>query len=506
MFFLLLCCFCFVVWLCSFSRKSRLIPRPIPGIRVSSDYQQITGHLSVFWKRYESLNTYFLENMQYDPTTPYQTLLPMMPPVVTIPPTIEAARLLLHDNFHDYTKDKYLSSCFGELFGNGIFASDGDTWRAQRKIASRIFSKRYHTSYMLPAFEKCTHHLVSRLQDMNGEVVDMQELFLEVTMHAMVDIAFEGAISAKDRSKMGPAFDMANRCMFKRMVKPWWKLSYYVNVCSKNERNIKKSIATINDICYSSLRNNNNNNNSNSESLVALWKTYLPDCTEKDLRDLIVNFLVAGRDTTATAMTWCLYMIATNTTVQKKYRGLVTEKAKDVFLDAIVLETLRLYPPIPNDVKQVSVESTPLNSSCGGEVISLPRYTTVAYRPYLFGRSDAIWGHDAASFVPERWITRMRNGDKAEEEKEDEEDVIDTTMLCPYQFLTFNAGYRKCLGMDMARSECRIMLKAIIETFDDIVFMGTRDDVTWTPGITLFMKNGLQMLFRKRFVGRSGYT
>jgi cytochrome P450 len=83
----------------------------------------------------------------------------------------------------------------------------------------------------------------------------------------------------------------------------------------------------------------------------------------RDLRDVFINMLVAGRDTTSQTMSWCLFFLAKHPDVQTRLReeiqmhGSASPQFKEhtdgalPFLNAVLKETLRLTPPVPVDVK-----------------------------------------------------------------------------------------------------------------------------------------------------------
>lgn len=94
----------------------------------------------------------------------------------------------------------------------------------------------------------------------------------------------------------------------------------------------------------------------------------LPNTSPKYLRDIILNFIIAGKDTTATSLSWFVYMLCKHPPVQEKvaqeitdavgsnkvtnfseYTDMVDEAAleKMPYLHAVLTETLRLYPSVP---------------------------------------------------------------------------------------------------------------------------------------------------------------
>jgi cytochrome P450 len=206
------------------------------------------------------------------------------------------------------------------------------------------------------------------------------------------------------------------------------------------------------------------------------------------LRDIILNFLIAGRDTTAQALSWCVLKVACHPGVEE---GLAEEAARVMggrsttpttttptyelvekhlrYTRATVLETLRLCPSVPKDLK-VAVERDVLPD---GTVI--PPGAQVAYLPHAMGRSVAIWGEDAERFDPERFVR--------------------TPNPSPWAFPVFNgAGPRACLGQRMALVEACYVLARIYGKYSlrlSPLEQGAPGGCPYQDSLTLPMKRGL---------------
>lgn len=197
---------------------------------------------------------------------------------------------------------------------------------------------------------------------------------------------------------------------------------------------------------------------------------------------MVLNFVIAGRDTTATTLSWFTYMAMTHPAVAEKLRrelaAFEAERAREegvtlvpcsdvddeafaarvaqfagqlsydglgklVYLHACVTETLRLYPAVPQDPKGIAEDDVLPDGTkvrAGG---------MVTYVPYSMGRMEYNWGPDAASFRPERWIGddgAFRNAS-------------------PFKFTAFQAGPRICLGKDSAYLQMKMALAILCRFF-----------------------------------------
>jgi len=191
---------------------------------------------------------------------------------------------------------------------------------------------------------------------------------------------------------------------------------------------------------------------------------HLVGCTDDRIviRDECVNILIAGRDTTASTLTFALYMLAQNSHVLQKLRAEVLshvgkernptyQDIRDMkYLRAFINEVLRMYAPVPFDIR-ASKGATILPSMAPGEKpYYVPPNTHVNYAAYLLHRSKDFWGPTALEFDPERFI---------------DERLGKYLTPNPFIFVPFNAGPRICLGQQFAYNESSFFLIRLLQSF-----------------------------------------
>ncbi|WCB96832.1 Putative cytochrome P450 135B1 [Baekduia alba] len=152
-----------------------------------------------------------------------------------------------------------------------------------------------------------------------------------------------------------------------------------------------------------------------------------------ELRDELVTLLVAGHETTATALAWALERLTRHPAALERLTEEVRAGAGDEYVDGVIRETLRLRPVIPFVGRKLSEPQT-----IGGW--DLPAGVRVAPSIHLVHRRPDIYP-DPAAFRPERWLGVRPN---------------------PYTFLPFGGGIRRCLGASFAETEMRAVLAAIV--------------------------------------------
>ena len=157
--------------------------------------------------------------------------------------------------------------------------------------------------------------------------------------------------------------------------------------------------------------------------------------TDLELRDELVTLLVAGHETTATALGWTFELLMRNPRVLERTRAAVAE-GDDRYLDAVVKETLRIRPVIPGVGRVVREEPFEL----GEHVIP----AGVEINPSIAGihrRADRY--PEPESFRPERFL---------------EEGAPDT-----YTWIPFGGGTRRCLGASFATFEMKVVIRRVLE-------------------------------------------
>jgi cytochrome P450 len=160
--------------------------------------------------------------------------------------------------------------------------------------------------------------------------------------------------------------------------------------------------------------------------------------SDGELRDQLVTLLLAGHETTATALAWAFdQMLRAPDALERAMSDARAHSAERPYLDAVVKETLRMRPPIPIVDRRLAVRF-----ELGG--FQLPPGTIVAPCIYLLHHRADIYP-DPHTFRPERFI--------------------DTTPDT-YSWLPFGGGVRRCLGASFATLEMRLVLQTILESVD----------------------------------------
>ncbi|CAI9296215.1 unnamed protein product [Lactuca saligna] len=357
---------------------------------------------------------------------------------------------ILKTKFHNYPKGKQFSMILSDLLGNGIFNVDGDSWLFQRKMASLELGN------VSNAFANVSCHVQSRLLPL---------------------------LSSATRESDGATTLSARRALSASPL--IWKANRILNMGS--ERKLKEAVQNVNFLIEKVIHQKKKVGFTKNQDLLSRFMVVSDDHTF--LRDVIINFVLAGRDTVASALTSFFWLILNHPEVESKLRleldqlmnenqeFATFEQVKKLdYLQAAIYESMRLYPPIQFDSK-FAVEDDKLPD---GTLVK--KGTRVTFHPYAMARMETIWGKDCKEFKPERWL----KGGIFNQES-------------PFKYPVFQAGLRTCLGKEMALMEMKTVVLCLLPRFS-FRLVNFDGELQFEPALTATVKNGLPVIVSERSV------
>ncbi|GJN16728.1 hypothetical protein PR202_gb03748 [Eleusine coracana subsp. coracana] len=439
---------------------------------------------------------------------------------------------MLRASFPIYVKGTRFAGPLGDLLGRGLFLVDGRLWSLQRKLASHSFSSRSLRRFNARVLRAHLHRrLLPLLADhaaaADDAVVDLQDVLKRFAFDNICSVAFgidSSTLMATDvqHEAFFKAFDDAVEISFARLFHPTtlvWRAMRLAGVGS--ERRLRESIAVIDDYVAAMISESAERGNEEEEGhcllsrfkaavmeeeeeereeiggeLGAMFNT--PEAKRRFLRDIVVSFVLAGKDSTSVALTWLFWLLAANPRCERRvHHELVQLEGDDdddedqnlmmmmkgnrrrmPYLTAAITEAMRLYPPVP------------INSRVAAAADTLPDGTEVRagwfadYSAYAMGRMPRLWGSDCQVFRPERWL----------------DDAGEFVAADAARYPVFHAGPRACLGKEMAYVQMKAVAAAVIRRFKvETVRPATMDKPPpYKMAVTLRMKDGLPVRIRRR--------
>ncbi|KAG6656536.1 hypothetical protein CIPAW_04G029200 [Carya illinoinensis] len=423
---------------------------------------------------------------------------------------------ILNRNFSNYEKGPKFREIF-EPLGNGIFNSDSDSWKSQRKLVHSLMKNSKFDMFLKKVVhEEVEMALIPVLDHVSslGIEVNLQDVFQRLTFDIICNtvLVFHPNFLSVEFPELAhaSAFDQMEQGVLYRHIVPesYWKLQRWLQM--GEEKKLGNAWRTFDQFLYHSISSRReelrqSKTQKTEEAKFDLLTAYMaheeegtlkldgfPNSNEF-LRDTVFNLMVAGRDSVSAGLTWFLWLIATHPAVEAKILEeirdnlaansnenrrifCIDELSKLVYLHGAICESLRLFPPLPLEHLN-SVHSYILPSG-----LYIDSSTRLLYSLYSMGRMESIWGEDFLEFKPERWISEQGR----------------TVHVPSYKFTVFNAGPRTCLGKEMALIQMKMVASAIIWNYHVQVVQG--HPILPSISVVLHMKHGLKVKISKRSI------
>lgn len=408
---------------------------------------------------------------------------------------------ILKTNFPCYGKGFTFYQSINDLLGDGIFTVDGDAWKFQRQISSHEFNTKSLRKFVETVVDvELSDRLLPVLSEASlnqTTILDFQDILQRFTFDNICMIAFgydpEYLLPSLPEAPFVKAFDESTRLSIERLnavIPLLWKVKKVLNIGS--ERRLKEAVAEVRGLATKIVREKKKvlGEKSALES-VDLLSRFLNSghSDESFVVDIVISFILAGRDTTSAALTWFFWLLSKHTHVENEILKEITGKSETVGYDevkdmvythAALCESMRLYPPVAVDTKLAAHEDVLPDGTL------VKKGWRVTYHVYAMGRSEKIWGPDWAEFRPERWLSQ------------DEVGKWSFIGIDYYSYPVFQAGPRVCIGKEMAFLQMKRVVAGIMGRFRIVPAMDEGIEPEYTAHITSLMKGGFPVKIEMR--------
>ncbi|KAI8150408.1 cytochrome P450, partial [Fennellomyces sp. T-0311] len=390
-----------------------------------------------------------------------------------------------------------------DLFGHGIFAANGEQWRYQRKTASLIFNmadfRDHFTEVFVRELDVLSKHVLDKAAD-TGVPIDFQDMAYKFTLESFVSIGFGttlNIITSNGDIPFAASFDALQENCFKRLFDPFTNFRKFLNpIFRPGKASVNDHAKIVDEFAYALIEERKQQLKQGQQykdllfRFMAIRNVDGQPHSDKELRDMVFNFIIAGRDTTAQALSWTMHYLLgfpraeakliaevdqyiTND-IEKDAYALYETVKKMTYARAVLYEVLRLEPVVPSN-GYIALQDDILPD---GTVIH--KGNQVLWHPYAMARSNENWGDDANLFRPERWITS-----EGELHRE-----------TAFKWPAFHAGPRACLGQDLATLEALVALSLLLKRYKFTRSPGQR--IQYDMSLTHPMKKGIKVFAKKR--------
>jgi len=361
-----------------------------------------------------------------------------------------------------------------ELFGNGLLTSEGDFWLRQRRLSQPAFHRTRIAAYA-DIMAREADRMLGTWRD--GQRLDIHREMMQTTLA----IATRTLFGVDLGTKMPIVADAMNAFIRQNAGLSVWRL--FFKLPTPRRMRFLRGVRELDEIVYGIIRERRSGG-MGEDLLSDFLRAQDEDgssMTDKQLRDEVMTMLLAGHETTALALSWAWFLLATHLDEQAKLYeeldrvlGGRLPSALDVpqlaFTNRIVRETLRLYPPA-----WVMSRRAAEDVEIGGYTV--PAGSNVIVSQWVTHR-DGRFFPNPQSFDPERWTP-------------DNEQA-----LPKFAYFPFGGGPRVCIGNQFALMEAAILLASVAQRYQ--ITMASDSTVEPMPSITLRPANGVHVQLRHR--------
>ena len=378
-------------------------------------------------------------------------------------------------NSQNFSKDRVVQNSRW-FFGQGLLTNEGDSWLRQRRLLQPAFHRERVASYAR-VMTGYTEQMLESWKD--GETRDIHQEMMQLTLRIAVRCLFgvepgeiggiSSAISVLMRNTTGV-----------RMIFP--PAARYLPTPTMIA--VRRAVRQLDEMVYRIIATRRAGNADSGDLLSTLIRVRDEDgtgMTDKQLRDEVLTFLLAGHETTALALSWTWLLLGQNAQVEKKLheelRRVLNGRAPDFsdmqalsYTERVIRESMRLYPPAWS-LARTAISDFELRG------YKIPGGANIVMSPWIMHRQPRYFP-DPEKFDPDRWL------DPAMQK------------LPRFAYFPFGGGPRQCIGNSFAMMESTLVLATIAQRFRMRAVAG--HPVVPVPSFTLRPKHGILMTLETR--------
>jgi unspecific monooxygenase len=362
--------------------------------------------------------------------------------------TPDTIRHVLVDNYENYTRTPAGFRVLRPMLGEGLLIAEGRAWKHQRRTLAPAFTPRAVTT-LIPHMVAATDETIAKLKAVSHAPVDlrevMQRMTLEIAGRTMFSFGMDRHGAALRDFVMEYGENLARPNFLDLALPLGWPTPR-----DFSRARFRKRWTSFVGMLMAERRAAGKNEGAPPRDLFDLMGAARdPETgaafTDEQLGDEVATMILAGHETTATALFWSLYLLALDPATQEELASEAQAAAIDGALDieqlkftrAVVEETMRLYPPAFLIAR----------AAAGADTIAgfpVKKHDVVLIAPWLLHRHEKLW-RDPNAFIPQRFMTG--------------------TPPDRFAYLPFGVGARVCIGAHFALVEAVLALAKIIGAF-----------------------------------------
>jgi cytochrome P450 len=363
--------------------------------------------------------------------------------------TPEAIRHVLVDNYENYSRTPAAIRVLRPVLGEGLLIAEGHAWKHQRRTLAPAFTPRA-VAPLIPHMITVIDETVTKLQAACGDPVDLRQAMQRMTLEIAGRTMFSFGMDRHGTTLRDFVMEYGERLArphFLDLVLPLGWPSPQDFSRARFRKRWTHFVGTLMSERRAAGKNQSSPLRDLFDLIGAARDPETGDAfTDEQLGDQVATMILAGHETTATALFWSLYLLALDPTTQDELAaevaGATVNGALDIeqlkFTRAVVDETMRLYPPAFLIARSAAARDT---------IAGMPvrKNDIVLVAPWLLHRHEKLW-RDPNAFIPQRFMPPAPPPDR-------------------FAYLPFGVGARVCIGAHFALVEATLALAKIVGAF-----------------------------------------
>ena len=363
--------------------------------------------------------------------------------------TPDAIRHVLVDNYENYTRTPAGIRVLRPMLGEGLLIAEGRAWKHQRRTLAPAFTPRAVTS-LVPHMVAVTDETIAKLRTVGSAPIDLREAMQRMTLEIAGRTMFSFGMDRHGPVLRDFVMEYGERLAHPHFLDMLLPLGWPSPQDFSRARFRKRWTQFVSQLMAERRAAGKNEGAPPRDLFDLMGAARDPETGEafsdEQLGDEVATMILAGHETTATALFWALYLLALDPATQDAVAaevastnvdgGLEIERLK--FTRAVVDETMRLYPP----AFLIARAATAPDTIAG---MAVKKNDIILIAPWLLHRHEKLW-HDPSAFVPARFMPPAPPPDR-------------------FAYLPFGVGARVCIGAHFALVEATLALAKLIGAF-----------------------------------------
>lgn len=383
---------------------------------------------------------------------------------------------VLQTNSRNYRKGRTYKEMQAST-GNGLFVSDGEVWRRQRRLTQPAFHRQRVASFAKIMTDSVADMLEGwRPSAERGTPVQVDAEMLRLTLGIVGKALFSRDLS-DEADTVGQAFDVIRRYVTNRVTSI---IKLPASFPTPQNRRFRRAIANAEQVVYDLVAERRRGGSSADDLLSMLMESRDEETGEglsdRELRDQVITIMGAGYETTTQALAWTWYLLAKHPEIENQLRGEInsalggrTPTYEDLprlkYTLMVFQEAMRLYPPVWA-LARTAID----DDEIGG--YRVPANAEILLFPYITHRHPKYWDNaeefDPQRFSPEKEAARPR-----------------------YAYFPFGGGPRLCIGNTFALMEAQLIIAMVVQRYR--LQLAEGQTVEPEASVTLRPRDGIRM-------------